>query len=89
MAVRITDCDNWFDIWFDDKKSMIDTMARNMAADLAAGYNYYGNSIQKQIAVIDAYKLQFDREMDAFKTMDEKQVNRWCFYDMKKRGAIE
>ena len=89
MAARITDCNNWFDIWFDDKKSMIDTMARNMAADLAAGYNYYGNSIQKQIAVIDAYKNQFDREMDAFKTMDEKQVNRWCFYDMKKRGAIE
>ena len=30
-----------------------------------------------------------DVNMEAFKGMDEPAVNRWCFYDLKKRGAIE
>lgn len=86
---RLTDRNDWFDLWYEDKQGMIATMARNMAADLAAGYDYFGNSIAKQRDEITRYKAQFDAEMDAFKTMDETAVNRWCFYDLKKRGAIE
>lgn len=86
---RVTDSDNWFDMWFEDKKSILDCMVRNMAADLDAGYDYFGKCITGQREDIVAYKKQFDTEMDTFKTMDEKQVNRWCFYDLKKRGAIE
>lgn len=37
----------------------------------------------------DWFDLQFDEEMETFKGMDEPAVNRWCFYDLKKRGAIE
>lgn len=85
---RLTERNDWFDLWYDDKNSIIDTMARNMAADLAAGYSYFGQSIVKQRREIAQYKEQMDAEIDAFKEMDEKEVNRWCYYDMKKRGAI-
>lgn len=86
--VRVTDRNDWFDIWFADKQGMIDCMIRNMAADLEAGYDYFGNSIRSQREAIETYKAEFDRQVDEFKMMDEKQVNRWCFYDMKKRGVI-
>lgn len=86
---RINERDDWFELWFVDKHGMLDTMARNMAADLSAGYSYFGNSIKRQREEIEAYKAQFDAEMDTFKNMDEKSVARWCFYDMKKRGVIE
>lgn len=85
---RVTDRNDWFDIWFADKQGMIDCMIRNMAADLEAGYDYFGNSIRSQREAIETYKAEFDRQVDEFKMMDEKQVNRWCFYDMKKRGVI-
>lgn len=89
MGVRITDRDDWFDIWFEDKQSMIDIMVRNMTSDLENGYDYLGKSITDQRQMIDEYKKEFDENMDMFKTMTEKEVNRWCFYDMKKRGVIE
>ena len=85
---RITDRDDWFEIWFEDKKSMVDTMVRNMTSDLDAGYDYFGNSITRQREAIDDYKEKFDDEMDEFKFMTVAEVNRWCYYDMKKRGVI-
>ncbi len=87
--MRVTDRNDWFDLWFEDKQNMVDTMIKNMAADLAASYDYFGACITNQREMIDSYKAQFDAEMDSFKAMDEKQVNRWCYYDMKKRGVIE
>lgn len=86
---RVIDSNEWFELWFADKQSMISVMVQNMAADLKAGYNYFGSSIQKQVADIKAYKAQFDKQMDEFKFMEDQAVNRWCFYDMKKRGVIE
>ena len=88
MAVKISDRDDWFEIWFEDKQSMIETMTSNMAADLQAGYDFFGNSIQNQMRDIQEYKNRFDAQMEDFKFMEEKAVNRWCFYDLKKRGAI-
>ncbi len=86
---RVTDRTDWFDIWFEDKQGMLSTMIRNMSTDLECGYDYFGKSISQQREAIEEYKKEFDRQMEQFKTMDEKQVNRWCFYDMKKRGVIE
>ena len=87
--VRVTERDDWFDLWFKDKQSMIETMVSNMVADISAGYDFSGKIIQNQIQAINNYKSKFDAEVDSFKAMDEKAVNRWCFYDMKKRGVIE
>ena len=81
--------DDWFEMWYADKSSMLDTMVKNMQADLNAGYDYFGQSIKNQRMAIDTYKRLFDQELDMFADMDEKQVNRWCYYDMVKRGAIE
>lgn len=89
MGARVTDSNDWFNIWFEDKKSIISIMMSNMVADLNAGYDYFGKSIQNQKEEIAAYEKKFEEELDMFKTMDDKQVNRWCFYDMKKRGVIE
>lgn len=85
---KISDRDDWFGIWYADKSAMLETMARNLHADLDAGYDYFGKSIQNQIQTIQAYKAVFDSEIDRFGSMDEKSVNRWCFYDLLKRGAI-
>ena len=89
MGARVTDSNEWFDIWFEDKKAMISTMLSNMVADLNAGYDLYGKSIREQRQRINEYQKAFEDQMDVFKEMDDKQVNRWCFYDMKKRGVIE
>lgn len=79
---------NWFEMWFQDKQNMLDCMLRNMQSDLDAGYNPFGNSILRQRTEINNYKKQFDAEMDKFHDMDESKVQRWCYYNMKKRGVI-
>lgn len=85
---RITDRNDWFDVWFEDRESILSTMVRNMTSDLNAGYDYFGQSITKQKQEIAEYKAQTDKTLDMFKDMDEKAVNRWCFYELKKHGAI-
>lgn len=85
---RITDRNDWFDVWFEDRESILNTMVRNMASDLNAGYDYFGQSITQQKQEIAEYKAQTDKTLDMFKDMDEKAVNRWCFYELKKHGAI-
>ena len=79
---------NWFEIWFEDKQAMIETMTRNMVADLEAGYDYFGKSITQQRKDIEDYKRQFDDQVEAFKFMDIGRVNHWCYFDLKRRGAI-
>lgn len=86
---RISDCDNWFEIWIGDKRGILSCMVQNMASDLAAGYNYFGNCITKQREEIEKYQKEINERLDEFKNMDDKQVNRWCFYDIVKRGAID
>ena len=85
---RITDRNDWFDVWFEDRESILSTMIRNMTSDLNAGYDYFGQSITRQKQEIAEYKAQTDKTLDMFKDMDEKAVNRWCFYELKKHGAI-
>lgn len=84
-----SDTNDWFELWYEDKESILATMIRNMQADLDAGYNYFGNSIIKQRQDIDDYKEEFDAQMENLKMMDsDSKVNRWCYLDLKKRGAI-
>lgn len=79
----------WFELWFADKESILETMIRNMTADLDCGYDYFGACIRNQREEIAAYKEKFDLEVDHLKEMeDEKRVERWCYLDLRKRGAI-
>lgn len=48
--------DEWFEIWYQDKQSILDAMIRNMTADLKCGYDYFGNCITRQREEIAAYK---------------------------------
>lgn len=87
-GVRITDRSDWFSLWLEDKQSILDTMIRNLQADLSAGYYYNGNSAVSQRENIKAYQAQMNEEMKNFRTMTDSQVNHWRFYDMKRRGVI-
>lgn len=78
----------WFEIWFSDKVIVLEIMIKNMSADLAAGYSYFGNSIVSQRKEIDEYKRKFDEQVEKLKEMDPKQAEHWCYLDLKKRGAI-
>lgn len=80
---------DWFKIWREDRESMIDTMARNMAADLQAGYNYFGACIQRQIAEINAAKAKYAADMDRLANMTQAAACRWCHVQLLKSGAIE
>lgn len=79
---------DWFELWVADKKSILETMARNMAADLEAGYDYYGKSIQTQIREMDEYKAKFDADLDKVAEMDDNKVQKWCYIQLLKAGAI-
>lgn len=79
----------WFKAWEETKKSILAAMHKNLAADLAAGYEYTGQSIQKQLAAIDEYKHEFDEQLMSFVGKSNKEVEDWCYYDLKSRGWIE
>lgn len=78
----------WFEIWFEDMQSLINTMTRNMQADLDAGYDPNGRRILTQkLAILDKQE-RFEKRLDDFQSMEDAKVNRWCYYDLKRRGAI-
>lgn len=81
--------DEWFKIWYEDKVSILETMIRNMTADLACGYDYFGKSITEQREAIEVYKEKFDAEVMSFAEKTDEQRNKWCYYDMLRRGVIE
>lgn len=76
-------------IWHDDKKSIIKTMVKNVNADIQAGYNWLGKSIQQQLNDITAYTANYEREVAILTTMTFEAQQRWCKRDLIKRGAIE
>lgn len=81
--------DDWFEMWHLDKEVILNTMVRNMTADLECGYDYFGKSITEQREAIGAYKEKFDAELMSFAEKTDEQRNRWCYYDMLRRGVIE
>ena len=84
---RYSSAIDYLEIYTADRDSMLYTMVKNMQADLEAGYDYFGQSITRQRAQIDDFKRRFDSVLDMFKGMTEENVNRWCFYELKKLGA--
>lgn len=79
---------DWFEMWREDRQSMLNTMVKNMTADLDAGYDYFGKSITQQRADIARFKAEFDADMDKIGEMDEKKVQHWCYVRLLKLGAI-
>lgn len=81
--------DDWFEMWHLDKEVILNTMVRNMTADLECGYDYFGKSITEQREAIEVYKEKFDAEVMSFAEKTDDQRNKWCYYDMLRRGVIE
>lgn len=80
---------DWFDMWFEDKRHILSLMHKNMASDIECGYNPCGHCIREQMEDIKQYGEKFDRQLLALSAMEEDRANRWCYYDMVKRGVIE
>lgn len=81
--------ETYFDMWFADKQCMIATMNANLQADLKCGYNPNGNCILNQRKAIIDYENEFLKQCEKFVNMDDKKIERWCKYDMLRRGVIE
>ena len=79
---------DWFELWKADREGMLNTMIRNMVADLSCGYDYYGRSITRQREEIDAFKKTFDADMDKLGNMEPNRVQHWCYMRLLKLGAI-
>ena len=86
---KYSDCKGeWFEMWYSDKKWILSIMYRNMASDISAGYDVMGKSITEQKTMIANYEKSINDALYMFANMDDLKVDRWCFYDMLKRGAI-
>ena len=78
----------WYKIWKEDKESIILTMLKNIWSDLDAGYKFYGESITKQISEVKVYQIEYDQRVRLLDSMPLSDANKWCYKDLKKRGAI-
>lgn len=87
--MRVTDRKDWYNLWMEDKISMIQTMRNNLASDIKNDYNLLSMTIQKQIIDIVNYERDYERQFEKFSSMSDKEINKWCYYDLKKRGAID
>lgn len=79
----------WFEIWCEDYESLIETTRRNLQSDLECGYNPKGYSVWLSRRIIAEFEERYENGLELFKTMDERATNRWCYLDLKKRGAID
>lgn len=79
---------DWFELWREDRESMLNTMVRNMTADLEVGYDYFGKSITEQREAIAEFKRNFDADMDRIGEMEPNKVQHWCYVRLLKLGAI-
>ena len=87
-GVRVTDRSDWLEIWKSDKRSIEETMRRNIADDVTAGYDPSGHAILRQALELNDYIYKTQIALNRLSLMEEKEANKWCFYDLKKRGAI-
>lgn len=79
---------DYVELWADDYESIIETAVRNMQDDLKCGYDPNGCSILHSRAVIAELEAKYENGLDHISTMTEKQAQKWCKLDMKRRGAI-
>ena len=81
--------ETWFEFWYSDKKAIITCMFHNMQSDIDAGYNPMGDCIKRQLSDISNYEYSINEQLDKFVSMDEKQIEKYCYFDLLKRGVID
>ena len=80
---------NWFEIRENYLKGVISSMYRNLSADLDCGYSPFSKCIREQKELIAEYERKYTEDLANFRTMTDEQINHYCYYDLKMRGAIE
>lgn len=78
----------YYTLWRDDRAAILATMAHNLAADLAAGYDYFGASITRQRAEMADYAAQTRAKSDVLKPLDDRARERLCKKWLLSSGAI-
>lgn len=78
----------YFQMWQDDARAMLMTMARNLSSDLLAGYNPAGQCIRRQVEDLAAYRVRYERRLEELKMLAGADVEKWCRADLRRRGAI-
>lgn len=89
MGTRFTRSINWFEIREEYIHGVIRSMYRNLMADLECGYNPLGQCIREQKRKIAEYENAYAEDLAKFREMSQEEINHYCFYDLKLRGAIE
>lgn len=81
---------NWFEIWCDDWESLIYTQSRNVQAELDAGYKWSSRHVQHEVEILNEFDSKYRNQLAKFAEMEEqgRNVNKWCYYDLLRRGAI-
>ena len=79
---------DYFEMWCEDKQSIIEIMVKNMVSDLDNEYDYFGRCIQQQQQTIEKYKQEYEKQLMSFATMEHDYINKWCYLDLIRRGAI-
>lgn len=79
----------WQSMWIDDKQSMIAIMYGNLHSDLDAGYNPLGDAVKRQLDDIRDYVARYEQELMKLADMDNVHAERWCKFDLIRRGATE
>lgn len=80
---------NYTTLWYECRQSTIKTMVSNLNADIQAGYNWLGKSIQMQLFEITKYTLEYQQQFEALSYMTHEEAVKWCKKDMIKRGDME
>lgn len=80
---------DYISMFFEDIESLIIAGHRILCADLDAGYSLDSKAIKfEKEFIADCEKRRADAA-ERFKTMTDDEANRWAYYDLLKRGAIE
>lgn len=81
--------ENWYRIYLQDRRAMLDTMQRNLLSDLDAGYSPQGQSVTTQRKRIDDFKKEFASAIDMLRTISANEREYWCYCELLTLGAID
>lgn len=79
---------DWFDVWCADWEGLIETQARNVQSEIDAGWKYKSDRVQNELRILNKFNGEYRRQLGRFASMEDKEVNRFCYYDLLRRGAI-
>lgn len=79
----------WLELWIEERKSMLETISRNIEADIRAGYPLTSKAVTEGRALYERTYEKYKNDLrEAFK-MIPAESNRWAYMDLKARGWID